>query len=335
MTDLQRVPVNAPSEIQTGQQQVPIAAMFQAVIEKGVTAENAAAIEKLCDLHLKLEAIAARKSYARAMAAMQAELPLVIKTTHVAFKQTSFSYAKYEDIMRAIKPLLEKYGFSITSAQKIEGPLLISIVTISHVEGHSETTEFAVRHSVGIGQDLAVIDTMDSTRSRRHALKRALNLIEIGEEDDDARNVGQVITAKQAADLRERLKNTGHEEARFLKFAGADTFETIRSAKLPELYGVLYVAERAAKSKQSSPISADHGDEGGAQQRRPLLSHADLIAALESIASAHNVPESILNQWLAAKLPAKAQDKISPAARQVIVTEFENEATQLKGTGNA
>ena len=250
---------SAGTDIQTGQQQVPIAAMFQAVIDKGVTAENAAAIEKLCDLHLKLEAISARKSYARAMAAMQSELPLVLKGTHVSFKQTSFSYAKYEDIMRAIKPLLEKYGFSIRSGQKIEAAFLTSTVTISHIDGHSETTEFAVRHSVGTGQDLAVIDTMDSSRSRRHALKRALNLIEVGEEGDDARNVGQVITAEQAADLRKRLKNTGHDESRFLKFAGADTFETIRSAKLPELYGVLYVAERATKSRQS-PISADEAE---------------------------------------------------------------------------
>ncbi len=253
---------SAGTEIQTGQQQVPIAAMFQAVIEKGVTAENAAAIEKLCDLHLKLEAIAARKSYARAMAAMQAELPPIVKHTEVRNNsgKVMYSYAKYEEMMQIIQPVLTRHGFSISCGQRADDKQIVTVLTITHADGHSEIKEFGVRHSGGTAaMSTAQIDASDSNLARRHALARALNLRIVGEEDDDARLVGETITAEQAADLRKRLRATGRDEARFLKFAGAATFEEIRSAKLSELNRALETADRA-KSKQPSPISAEEAE---------------------------------------------------------------------------
>jgi len=253
--DIQRIQPGNIQTIQAPQQQVPIQAMFQAVIEKGVTAENAAAIEKLCDLHLKLEGINARKAYARAMADMQAELPPIVKRNPVANKSgvVMYSYAKYEEMMAVIQPWLTKYGFSISCAQRSDEKQCVAILTITHSEGHSETSEFAVRHSTGTqAMSTAQIDASDSNLARRHALSRALNLRVVGEEDDDARNLGETISPEQAASLKRRLAAIGRDPARFLKFAGATSFEEIRSAKLPELEDSLSKAERAAKIPPTS-----------------------------------------------------------------------------------
>jgi hypothetical protein len=84
----------------------PIQAMLSAVIEKGITAENAAAVEKITDLFLKVEASNAKKAFALAKSELQAELPVVIanKTVPNNDGTTRYVYAPFEDIMRQIKP---------------------------------------------------------------------------------------------------------------------------------------------------------------------------------------------------------------------------------------
>ncbi len=263
------------TEIQTGQQQVPIAAMFQAVIEKGVTAENAAAIEKLCDLHLKLEAMAASKQFAAAKAQLQSDLRNVQATKAVPDRSGNVKYlfAPFESVMRAIQPRLAPHGFALSFDQElIEGtPLrLVSVCTLSHIGGHSESTRFAVRIGSGPpGANESQADGAASTYAKRYALCNMFNIV-IDRMDDDGRLEGDTITAEQADDLRNRLKATGRDEARFLKFAGAATFEEIRSAKLPELNRALETADRAARSSEKLANSLDRAEPTADKLREKL-----------------------------------------------------------------
>lgn len=259
MNEIQRV---QPGELQQAQQQLPVAELIGRLIDSGkLTSESAAAVEKLCNVHLQIEALRAQKEYARAMAAMQAELPPIVKHTevHDTGGKLMYRYAKYEEMMQAIQPCLTKHGFSIACDQRADERQLVAVLKISHVEGHSETHEFAVRHSQGTrAMSTAQVDASDSNLARRHALARALNLRIVGEEDDDARNIGEQISPEEAASLKARVQALGKDrEAAFLKFAGAASYEEIGSAKLPELLAKLDKAEKKPpKPAQGAPPTA-------------------------------------------------------------------------------
>jgi hypothetical protein len=70
-----------------------------------------ARIEKLIELRERMEARAARMAYDKAFAVMQADLPTIDETgknTH-----TDKTYATFDDIVRVIRPVLARFGFSL------------------------------------------------------------------------------------------------------------------------------------------------------------------------------------------------------------------------------
>jgi recombinational DNA repair protein RecT len=64
---------------------------------------------------------------------------------------------------------------------------------------------------------------------------------------------------------------------------------------------------------------------------KPMLSHADLVAAMGGVASAANVPESVLHEWLKSATTGVKIDKVSPADRLAILKKFATEVAGLNG----
>lgn len=249
----------------------PIGMMLQTIIDKGITADTAATMEKLTDLYLKVEANNARKEYAEAMADLQAELPVVAARREVKGNDGGLRYrfASYEDIMAQIKPTLTKHGFSIKATARTDDKHVTAVLTITHRSGHSEQNEFAVRAGKGPpGTNEAQADGSNAAYAQRYALCDALN-ISI-RKDDDARADGGFITAAQASDLRRKVAETRSNEAAFLKFAGADTYETIRSGKLTLCVSMLVKKmQQQAAAKPTTRDDAPLGEPDMSQIQSP------------------------------------------------------------------
>lgn len=238
-------------------EQNPIADLLQKCVATGVTADNAAAMRELAGLYKDMEDRAAAKAFAAAKVALQAELPTVLAKKEIKSKDGTVrsKYAPYEHIMAAIDPYLVRHGFSVSFDIEVEdgGKRLMAICKLTHIAGHTETNKFSVRVGQGPpGTSEAQADGSARTYARRGALCDALNIVI--DHDDDARNLGGFITAKQAASLRARVKATDTEEWRFLKFAGAQSFETIHSARYASVDEELLKKEaRAAAAAAANP----------------------------------------------------------------------------------
>lgn len=303
----------------------PIGQMLQAITSTGITPENAAALEKLTDLYLRVEGVNARKAFIEAKAALQSDLPPIQATKAVPNNDGSvrYKFAPYEEIMRAVGPSLVRHGFSISFSQEIGEGRIVAVCTLSHVGGHSESNSFAVRAGKGPpGSSEAQADGSASSYAKRFALCNCLN-ITIGL-DDDARLQGDVITPGQAADLERRLNAVGGNVAGFLKLADAPSFGEIRANK----YDILCRALAAKEQSRQKPQQQPKQPAPATKTRSALLSHAQLVEAVESVAATYNVPPSVTSKWLAAKVPAKSQAKLTPAARAELVEMFEAEAKQ-------
>lgn len=216
--------------------QAPVAKMLEAVLEKGLTSDNVGAVERLVELYERMQAKDAEKQFAAAFVALQSEMPAIQASKAVPDKYGNIKYkfAPYEAIMQIVRPLIEKHGFTLTFSMNIAEGRVIQSCTLTHVGGHSRTNQFMARIGGGPpGSSDAQADGAASTYAKRFALCNALNIICEQDTDgkDDARHEGEPISKDKAAYLRELVHETKSNEAQFLLFAGATSYDTIGSSR--------------------------------------------------------------------------------------------------------
>lgn len=238
---------NRPESLPVARPQPTVADMLSAVIERGVTAENVAAMEQLVKLYERMEDKRAEREFATSFVALQAEMVGIQAVRPVPNNDGSIRYrfAPFEEIMRVVTPALKTHGFTVTFSTDYAEGRLVKTCTLQHVGGHSKTNKFAVR--IGSGPPKASETQADgaaATYAKRGALCDALNIVI--EHDSDARAEGDKITVEQARSLAERVLATKSDRERFLKFAGASDFDQIPAGK----YGILdeFLRKKETKS---------------------------------------------------------------------------------------
>ena len=225
------------------------AELIRAVIDKGLTAEGVNVIERLVALQEHINDKDAEKQFAVAFAALQGELGTFNATREVPDKHggVRYTYLPYEEIMRSVRPLAEKHGISISFSTDIRETRIVQTCTLTHAAGHHRDYLAFVRAGAGpYGATETQADGAAMTYAKRYALCNALNIVVERDTDGaNARNEGTPITFEQVQYLKEQVKETGSNEAAFLKFAGAKTYKEIGSARYDSL-----VRELAKKAKR-------------------------------------------------------------------------------------
>lgn len=106
-----------------------------------------AKMRELLAMRKELEAEKAKKLFDQAMAAFQAECPVIEKTKAVMNKDKTsirFKFAPLEEIIRQVKPLLEKHGFSFAIKGDVLADKTVKAVCIVKCSGHEEESGFQV-----------------------------------------------------------------------------------------------------------------------------------------------------------------------------------------------
>lgn len=201
--------------------------LMQAVIANGVTPENAAALEKLCDLKIRLDDRAAQREFATAFVALQADLPTITAQTVILNRG---KYERFEDIMKVIAKPLATHGFAVSFSQDFKDNRILEVCTLRHIGGHSQSNTFAVRSGKADSDTQA--DCKAATTAKRNALCNALNIVIrqdclSGEDDSDAKIIGDCITPEQADDIQTRVESLHLNLAAFNEFTGSKTFRGI------------------------------------------------------------------------------------------------------------
>ncbi len=228
-----------------------VALMLQKVIDGGITADNVSALEALVGLYDRMQAKNAEREFAAALIDLQGETSSVQATKAVDEKPDGtvrYRFAPYQEIMRTVKPMLSRYGFSVTFDTEHNGDRLTSICTLMHRSGHSRQNRFSVRYSGPPGTSPAQGDMSTKSYAKRGALCDCLNIVV--EHDDDARMIGQPIGTALAEDLEARVKAVGADREAFLKCAGASKFEDISDEKWKMLDAMLKRKEAAKSARE-------------------------------------------------------------------------------------
>ena len=115
-----------------------IESVFRYALDKGAGPE---AMTTLMNVRRELKAEHSKSEFDAAMAALQAELPIIQKRKFGA--KNAYKYAPLDDIVSQVQPLLQKHGFSFTVTSEIQNNLVKAICKITHRGGHHDQSEFS------------------------------------------------------------------------------------------------------------------------------------------------------------------------------------------------
>ena len=100
---------------------------------------DAAKLEKLIDLQMKVTDYQAKAAFDAAFPAMQAEIPTIPEKG----KTNNGRYALLEDIVEIVRPILKRHGFSLSFRTEWPEKGLVRVVGIlTHQDGHSRESAF-------------------------------------------------------------------------------------------------------------------------------------------------------------------------------------------------
>lgn len=215
-------------------------------------------LEKLLDMQERIMEKQAEIDFNEALARISKLMPRIVKGGTVGYKEDknnknsatieAFKFARYEDIDKAVRPLLEAEGFSLSFDTVMkDGGGVVMTGTLAHKSGHKRCASLPLALDVSGGKNN--IQAMGSTTSygRRYTMCMLLNIVTVGE-DDDATSA-EFVTHEQAVEIDVLARKVGANIPAFLKWIGAESIQEIPAKNYAKAMKELKRKESATPKK--------------------------------------------------------------------------------------
>lgn len=128
----------------------------------------------------------AERAYIEANSLMQGNLPSVVKRGEIknSAGNVQSTYALWEDVNEAIKPVLMKHGFAISFRVEQEGNKITVTAVLSHKDGHSTTTWIELAPDTTGSKNAVQAVGSAISYGKRYTAGALLNLTSHNEDDD-------------------------------------------------------------------------------------------------------------------------------------------------------
>jgi hypothetical protein len=143
-------------------------------------------LERLMALHERHKTREAEMAYAAALSEMQPLLPEIEEQGEILDKQgeVQSTYAKWEDVQRAIKPILAAHGFSLNfEVAREEGQIAVTAI-LHHRAGHSQRTTLPLPLDTSGNKNTVQAYGSSTSYGMRYTARALLNLTSRGADDD-------------------------------------------------------------------------------------------------------------------------------------------------------
>ena len=219
-------------------------------------------IDKMERLFLMRERMLAqtnKAAYLTALADMQAKLPMVEKRGTISKNEKDergaktgnqvamTKYAKWEDVVEAITPVLHEHGFSLQFriSQPTEARVVVSAV-LGHKAGHSEETSISLPLDTSGAKNNVQGWGSSTSYGKRYTAFALLNIAARGE-DDDGKAAGAVaaINEKQIEQIQSLIVDANADIKKFLSYMKVDTLADIPAAKFDAAIAALEAKRRS------------------------------------------------------------------------------------------
>lgn len=224
-----------------------------AMIERAATnpAVDIDKMERLFKMHGDVIARNAKTAYASALAQMQPELPAIVERGKIKISTSNVqSYARWEDINEAIRPVLAKHGFAITfRVGQVDNKINVTGV-LSHREGHSEETTMSLPTDNSGSKNAVQAIGSSTSYGKRYTAAALLNLTSRGEDDDAKSAAGGFVNEDQIGEMLALIEDVGGArkdalKAGFLKYMKVEALADIPAGKFKDAMAAIE-AKRAS-----------------------------------------------------------------------------------------
>lgn len=200
-----------------------------------------ARLKEFLEIGERLEARQAEHQFNAAFAQLKTELPVISKKGVVLNKRgtVQFKYARYDDLHRAVTPLLTRHGFSTSfDFEEPEAGRLTTILHLLHTGGFSRDYRWTLP-AMGQNQFVSNLQNAAAARSfgKRCVLIDALDIL-TEDTDSDGAPVAppDLLTEEQIQTLEDCIAESENRDAgarvRFFKWLSAE----YQTDKLSELH---------------------------------------------------------------------------------------------------
>jgi len=198
-------------------------------------------LERLMQMRERAVERQAKADFDAAMADMQPELPTIGERGNAAGRYT---YALWEDINAAIKPVLMRHGFALTFRTDFTGGISITGV-LSHRAGHREETSITLPADPSGNKNAVQAVASSVSYGKRYTAGALLNLTSHGEDDDAYRAAVETVSDAQEIQINDMLEATGSDKAKFLKWLKVEKVSDIPAKSFDSVMTTLKAKERA------------------------------------------------------------------------------------------
>ena len=200
-------------------------------------------MERLFQMQEAAEKRRAKVAFIAALAEMQPELPVVDKRGAIdrskrddngqrqAAKATK--YAKWEDVVEAITPILAKHGFALSFRIKQEARVEVTAV-LGHKAGHCEETSMSLPID-----DSGAKNNMQGWGSsvsygKRYTAFALLNIVARGE-DDDGQAAGEKASTATIDEIEKLIADTATKKVDVLAHYAVETLADLTGKQRDEI----------------------------------------------------------------------------------------------------
>ena len=202
-------------------------------------------MERLMGLYERVEARRAEAEFAEALADMQPHLPAIAERGKAKVNgDVRYTFALWEDINAAIKPILQQYGFALSFRTDFTDGIAVTGV-LTHRSGHSERTTIKLPTDASGSKNAVQAVASSVSYGKRYTAGALLNLTSHGEDDDAFTAAVEYCTDEQLAKLNEWIEATGSDKAKFLKFLKVDSLDKLPAKQYDKALSALRAKEKA------------------------------------------------------------------------------------------
>lgn len=186
---------------------------------------------RLLKMHEEIQARQAKVAYNAAFAEMQPKLPIITERGEIRIRDVVQSkYAKFEDIIEVITPIISAHGFGLSFRLGRDGDRQTVTGILSHRDGHDGET------TLGLPLDMSGsknnVQGVGSTVSyaKRYVTEALLNIVSRGQDNDGQSSGDAMISDAQKAELVAMLQETNADVPKFLKYMAVASLDEIKAA---------------------------------------------------------------------------------------------------------
>ena len=185
-------------------------------------------IERLLAMQERQQEREAKIAFDAAMTEMLPRMPTITQRGKISIRgEVQSTYATWEDIDRAISPILREHGFGLTFRTARDADQIIVTAVLSHRLGHREEATFPLPLDVSGNKNVVQAAGSSLSYGKRYTATLLLNITTCGEDDDGRGAKLEPISAEQKQEIIDAIKEVSADTNRFLKFLNVQVIDDL------------------------------------------------------------------------------------------------------------